>query len=152
MSSKIHKFSDSLRQGQSGEELFFELNKNLLIREDGFNYDFTFKETGERLELKSDYYDATKTENCFMERFSDVHQKTPGGAWQAAAKGVKYFGYFFVQNKELYLFETESLVKKLDEVCGKLSLVYIKNVAWTTAGYKVNRNLLTDILIQRKVY
>lgn len=83
LKERVKVFSNSLICGQAGEELFYQLNSDKLLFADGYKFDFTLKHSGKTVELKSDYYDSEKTENFFMERFSDFHRKTEGGVWQS---------------------------------------------------------------------
>lgn len=148
----IFIFEDSLKEGQKGEELFFDLNLDKLNRADGLKFDFTLKATGKTVELKSDYYDMTRTDNFFIERYSDFDKKTNGGPWQSFHNSVDYYVYFYVKNKKAFIFKTKDLVDKLNSICSELNLIFIPNKSWTTAGYKINRNLLEEVLLQEKQY
>lgn len=145
-------FSNSLKEGQKGEDLFYEINHDILNREDGFKYDFSFKSSGKKIELKSDYYDSTRTENFFLERYSDFDKKIDGGAWQSLKNNVDYYCYFYIKNKELYVFDVKKLVEFLERICSEKDLIFIPNKNYRTAGYKINRDYLSSIVIQRKIY
>ncbi len=149
---KVVNFFESKKDGQKGEKLFLELNLDKLDAADGYKFDFTLKDSDRKVELKSDYYDSDKTENFFMERYSNFQDKSNGGVWQSAENGVHYYVYFFVKNKHAYVFKVKDLVKKLNEICDEKDLIFIPNKTWVTAGYKVNRKLLEDVLLQEKVY
>lgn len=142
-------FEDSLKEGQKGEELFFSYHKETLEYINKPNKpDFRISKTGDFLELKSDYYDSTRTENFFFERYSDKVAKTPGGPWKALEMDSTWFVYFFVKNKEVYIFKTLELLKHL-EACDEKDLIDIPNKGWITSGYKVKRNNLEKIFVKR---
>lgn len=144
-------FEDQLREGQAGEDLFFSLNEPKLKRLDGILADFELLD-GRKLELKSDYYDETRTENFFFERWSDDVAKKDGGPWQALNNGAELFCYFYVKNKKLYVFNTEKLVEFLNNAVGQYELIGIPNKTWITSGYKVPRSILKNLVIQEKQY
>lgn len=150
--TEVSNFADSLKEGQNGEELFLNLNLDKLNQADGLKFDFTLKDSNRTVELKSDSYDCEKTENFFMERYSDFARKTNGGVWQSAENNVNYYVYFFVKNKHAFVFKVKNLVAKLNKICDEKDLVFIQNKTWVTAGYKINRKLLEDVLLQEKVY
>jgi hypothetical protein len=138
-------FKGQLRTGQIGEVLFHLAHAGTLTRTDGRKADFLCALTGDGTELKTDSYDMEKTPFFFMERFSDAEKRSPGGPWQAASHGAKYFAYFFVTNLTFFRFETEKLVAKLDELLPSLTPVPISNKSWTTVGYKVPRAALEGL-------
>ena len=141
-------FKDSLVEGKKGEDFFHELNP-LLIRCDGFNFDFKMK-NGKTIELKSDYYDMDRTDNFFIERYS--YENKPGGPWQALEKGVDFFIYFFPKNKTAFLFKTKELVLELDKIVDENKFIKIGNDGYETTGIRINRSLLDNILIKKKIW
>lgn len=145
MGFKIHSFKKSLAKGQKGEEAFLELFPDVLERLDGFMQDFRIKKTGETIEVKTDNYCTTKTENFYMERYS--YGDVDGGPWQALSKDSNYFVYWFPKSYEFFCFKTEDLVRELDKITARMPLTNVVNVSHITRGYKVNRFLLEHIAI-----
>ena len=97
-------FEDSLKKGDYGEKIFYDYFKDKLEKQDGIVHDFKIKNTDIYIELKSDYYDIDKTENFFIEKYSDKNRNKYGGPWQALLNNNKYYIYFFVKNKILFIF------------------------------------------------
>lgn len=133
------KFSASLKVGQVGETLFFEANCDHLKREDGRARDFTDIKTGEGIELKSDCWSMQDTPNFFMERYSNVDKKTPGGPWQSLANGTRYFIYFYLSNLTYFTFEVFELCRFLEQNEDKWEAKEVENPKYKTLGYRVPR-------------
>jgi hypothetical protein len=138
-----HNFQRSLVIGQAGEALLLELWPELR-QTDGRKGDFLLH-NGDVLEVKSDSYSLKATKNFFMERWSDFDRKKPGGPWQSLAHGAKYFFYWFPADLTGFLFHTQELVDKLEELEHTLETRFVDNETWTTVGYKVPRNDLLNI-------
>lgn len=140
-------FAHSLEQGKAGETAFLNKFKDKLVRLDGFKADFMFGD--KKVELKTDYYDSTKTQNFFIERWSDKKNKKAGGPWQAANNKSDYYCYFFIKNDLLYSFDTKKLVDALEELIlfGNYEETEILNTEWITTGYKIPRKLLENAMI-----
>ncbi len=138
-------FKDSLAVGQAGEETFLAKSHMTLERLDGRNGDFKCLETGHVVELKTDTYDMARTENFFIERWSNVEKHAPGGPWQALQKGNEIFVYLYAQNGVYYTFNTLDLVNRLDEIIQGLTPVSVRNRTWVTVGYKISRAQLVEI-------
>ena len=66
--------------------------------------------TNEWVEIKADSYDSG---NFFMERFSKLEEKSPGGPWQSKAKF--YVSYHYKQDK-IYIFRKRELIAGLEEL------------------------------------
>lgn len=144
--SKAWDFKEQLALGERGEELFMERYPRKLEIFPGREYDFTVCSSREKLELKTDSYNINKSENFFFERYSDVHRKTPGGPWRAHKDKVDIFCYYFVRHNVWFEFrDLPALCERLDALTKKQGLVYIKNTAWITGGYKVPRAELEDL-------
>lgn len=143
MGTKVHEFKKSLSKGKKAEAEFYELFKDKVEQLDGFMSDFRVLETGAGLELKTDFYDPSKTANYFMERFSYADQ--PGGPHQALDKGSKWFIYWFPLTMEIHAWKTSTLVRRLDSICKDRYTVNVQNSSHTTRGYKVARTELEDI-------
>lgn len=147
MSKGSWDFKEQLKVGDRGEELFLENYPKKLTIYPGKEYDFTC-ESGAKIELKTDTYNINKTENFFLERFSDLERETPGGPWRAANDGIDIFCYMFVRHNIWFQFEdVPALVQRVDEILEgrKGGLVYIKNRGWVTAGHKIKRVDLEDL-------
>ncbi len=147
----MHYFSKSLKAGKAGEKAFQELAEScgiILTQTSGRKGDFT-DETGAIWEVKSDSYDMQKTENFFIERYSNASKGTPGGPYQAQEHGCKYFVYFFPLNNIAYVFETVDLLAQL-LVTPLGNPVDIRNVGHTTIGFKVPRVSLLPKFILHK--
>jgi len=142
-----HKFKDSLAVGKAGEALLQKLWPEL-VPTDGRKGDFMLNEL--KLEVKSDSYDANKTSNLFLERFSDFDKKKPGGPWQSLEHGAELFFYWFPGNKLGYLFKTSALVTFLEENEHLYKPVLIDNVHWVTIGYKVPVDSLKHLYIKKE--
>lgn len=147
-------FKTSLRAGALGEVIFYQGHCGDLKRIDGLKGDFEFLHgdlAGQKLELKTDYYDMNKTPNLFIERYSDRVKQTPGGPWQALSHGCEWFSYFFVTNFTCFLFNTQALVDRLEHLLPTLQPVEVKNTSWVTEGYRVPRHLLKDIYTESRL-
>ena len=142
---KEAEFKADLERGHSGEHLFFQKYQHLLTHLDGRNADFEINKTGETIELKSDYYDMDKTENFFMECYS--YDNKPGGAFQAADKGITYYIYYYVNNDTFYVFNTKQLVRRLAKFKSSMTMTNVKNKGYTTRGLKMARELLTNMCL-----
>ncbi len=139
-------FSKQIEVGSRGEELFQEYYPTKLSIHPENDYDFVCTETKKKIELKTDTYNMNKTDNFFIERYSDVHKKSPGGPWQSHGKGVDIFCYYFVRHNMWFQFEDlPKLIKRIEELTKGQGLIYIKNKGWVTGGYKINRNDLADL-------
>ncbi len=140
---KAFDFKDQLGVGDKGESLFALKYPRELAKYEGREYDFTVKATGQKLELKTDTYSMEKSNNFFMERFSDVTSQKPGGPWRADQDKIDIFCYLFAMNNTWFEFtDMPGLVKELERIVKPRDFIYIKNKGWTTGGYKVNRKAL----------
>ncbi len=140
-----HDFKSSLAKGAKGEELFSQLTN--LTKLDGRRHDFVDKNTGDTYELKTDSYDADKTANFFIERYSDVERGKEGGPWQTLNNGSTYWVYLFPANNCYYKFKTTELVTELNRLLSVNTFrsVTIPNKGWDTVGFLIPRKLLEGI-------
>ena len=143
----MHDFKESLKAGQSGEELF-DLAHSEFKRTNGRQGDFINTKTGEKLELKTDSYDLNHTPNVFIERWSDRGKEKPGGPWQAYEHGCSIYAYYFKKNGIVFYYDIPKLIDILESK--KRSHVWIKNKGWITSGYKVKREELTSALLETR--
>ena len=144
----MHKFHKSLEKGKVGESLFLDYYKDRIKQLDGLRNDFQFVGSGDYVELKSDYYDMNRTENFFMERWSDVERHKAGGPWQAATNGNTWYYYLFVKNGVMFQFQTLPLLCALKKLEKEYKLIDIPNSRWLTQGYKIPRNRLKELYKQ----
>lgn len=143
--SKIHNFKEDLAAGKKQEEEFYNLYKDKLEWLQGKGADFRILRTGETIEIKHDNYDPDKTDKFFMERYS--HGDSPGGAYQAASKGITYYIYKFHKTGLTYVFRTTTLVQWLQCNVPKPWLISVRNRGYTTQGFLVKRELLEEIAL-----
>lgn len=143
---KTFDFKEQLAISDVRESEFIELYKGpKLTKSIDRKWDFDRKD-GLKIELKTDTYDMSKTQNFFMERFSDIKRQSPGGPWRALEDGVDHWIYWFPSGKVYFEFkDLEDLVKVLDEVTEKHYMLNVPNKGWTTGGYKVPRDLLSKL-------
>jgi hypothetical protein len=143
--SKTWSMQKQLKIGQAAEKLMMTKYPVTLSLVTGHrNWDLE-SSCGLRVELKTDSYPMAKTENFFMERWSVQEKDKPGGPWQAMEKGANTFLYYFSSDDTYFeCRDIPALVEALNGLTNKLKPVIVKNVAWTTVGYKVPRHLLEE--------
>lgn len=142
--TKIADFQADLARGKQAETRLVELWPALEILP-GKKSDFVNNSTGELVQLKCDYYGHDNTKNFFMERYSSIEARSPGGPYQSLEHGSSLFLYWFAEQKFLYAFNTKELVEQLDLITADLPLIQVRNKAWVTGGYKVPRESLEPI-------
>lgn len=149
----MFNFKESLKKGAKGEERFLLINPKGLTRLDGRKNDFIYKDI--HIELKSDSYGIHGSPNFFIEKWSDVDSKKPGGPFQALEKNNELFIYYYPpkegQEDDVYfVFQTKRLVSFLNKNTEKYTLINIHNRAWITQGYKIPRvdlsHLYTEVI------
>jgi hypothetical protein len=108
---------------------------------------------GKIIEIKTDTYPLARTQNFFLEYYSNLQKKSIGGPWRTFEHGADIFLYLF-SSDNVYFESTNvlSLVREADEIIKrkKLRQVYIHNQGYTTTGYKVERELLKDHFTEYK--
>jgi len=147
-SDKVFSFKTQLEVGDRAEQLFLEYYPKKLKIYPGREWDFTEVYSKKSVELKTDTYNMDKTDNFFMERYSDMHRETPGGPWRAKQDDVDIFCYYFSRHNTWFQFNNiPKLVRKIDKIIlqQKLRPIYIKNQGWITSGYKINRSELDEL-------
>lgn len=144
-------FKSSLRMGNLGEAVFYMAHGDELKKEDGRRSDFSYKSSGEHVEVKTDLFDMEKTPNFFMEKWSDRDAKKLGGPWRAFDEGVKHFVYFFLPNLTYFTFDTAQLVGALEEMLPRLKPIEVPNKSWVTEGYRVPRESLKALYVEVKL-
>lgn len=143
---KVFDFKKQLAYSHAQEAAFLNLyqGESLTLSLDR-KWDY-ITENGLKMELKTDTYDTVKTPNFFMERYSDISKKSPGGPWRSLEHGVDLFVYWFPSNKVYYEFQDlAELVKVLDVLTDKQYMMSVRNKGWLTGGYKVLRESLQDL-------
>ena len=146
MSKRVFQFNSQLQVGNIGEQFFLDNYPATLEKFSGRECDFKLVETGGLIEVKTDTYDAEKTENFFFERWSNQEKKTPGGPWRAKKDKIDIFCYLFINNKLCYEFgNMRGLVKRLNWLIKKIPPTEVKNRGFVTIGYKVPRKDLEGL-------
>jgi hypothetical protein len=108
---------------------------------------------GKIIEIKTDTYPIDRTPNFFFEQYSSLDAKSLGGPWRAYEKGADIFLYFYVSSGVYYEFEDlYNLVRRTDEIIKtkKLRPIYIRNRGWTTTGFKIERQWVSDLCVERR--
>jgi hypothetical protein len=153
--SKKYNFAEQLKKGKAGELAFMELynskNGTKLIRTNGRIVDYNLGNS--KVELKSDYYDDNIVKNFFMEIYSDINKKSPGGPWQALAKGADLFIYWFVESGNTWEFNPVELVPVLDEIVftRKPTFKEVENNGFVTGGFCIDRKMLENQLKSKQI-
>jgi hypothetical protein len=132
-------FQTDLKRGQAGEHILHTLLPHL--EKMGRTADFRCNVTGCTFEVKADY---TATDNFFMERWSDVEKKKPGGPWRSKEENVQFYVYLFPKEGIGYTFSTKKLVSVLEKMQG-LRMVSIANRAWITKGLLVPKEKVINL-------
>lgn len=144
--TRTFDFTEQELKGKDGELKLIKEYPELFKLYVENDTDLICKTNQKRVELKTDYYDMSKTPNFFMERVSVDRTGSPGGPWQALENNSDVFIYFFKQNSKLFIFnDVAKLVKRLDTVTAGERLVPVKNKGYNTLGYKVFRFQLKDL-------
>ena len=143
-------FKTQLKAGKMGEMLYLQANPGTVNVSGERKCDFVTV-TGDTVEIKTDFYSMEQTPNFFIERWSDIEARKPGGPWQASTNNVDYFVYMHVPNLTYWTFSTTILVMRLESVIKNLEPVNIQNKGWTTQGYRVPRALIEDIGIKTQL-
>lgn len=149
MKNQIHSFKSSARKGKAGENQFLDAFIDLVSLPQGIKGpDFKLANEEILVELKTDYY-SMETGNFFMEVYSDMDKKTPGGPKQALKKGSNVFCYYYIQSGELFIFtDLKELCKRITKVKKKGRECKIRNKNYTTLGYAINREEFKDLYKQ----
>ena len=150
----VFGFQKQMAVGDRGEADFALHYKNLEpLKSSDLAFDFNLV-TGATVELKTDDYSMSKTQNFFMETVGDTKSGKLGGPFRALKDNVDYFIYYFIRDKTFFWFKPEQLCPKLEELIasGKYPVKEIQNRGWVTQGYAIPRKLLEPILIQQDFF
>lgn len=143
--AKTFDFSKQRELGEAGEAAFHAKYPALIPHPLGpKGVDFATP-NGLWVELKCDSRRADETPNAFIEVWSNVSRKVPGGPWQAYGKGADYFVYRFACGHELWL-PTELLLTRLKESEGEWESRMIKNAGWEAEGLLVDQFWLMSVV------
>lgn len=151
----IHNFNKSKEIGNIGEIQFLKKYPQFIhlsaTKENKTESDFKGKIFGVKVEIKTDTFNPFKTPNFFIERFSSMEEKSPGGPWQALKKGASWFVYWFNQTPDVYYWIriNKTNIEKLNKYVASLPVEAgkeIKNNGYTTFGYAINRNKILEIM------
>lgn len=149
---KAFLFNEQLAKGERGEHFFLHHYHSPILKYRWHTADFIDWE-GSKIELKTDFYSLQDTEFMFMERYSDVDKRKPGGPWQSHKNGVDKFVYLFIRDGVYFEFENmEKLLARLKKLTDKAPMVYIKNPTYRAGGYKVRIADLEDICHRHRLY
>jgi len=140
----VYNFRSSLAIGKAGEATFAK-HFPMLTALNGRKSDFIDKESGELWELKTDSYDMAKTENFFIEHYSDVERGKLGGIWQSESHGTTYWCYMFSKNEVLFVFILEDLLAFMEKTLLNYQVREIKNKTWVTTGFLVPRKAVEHL-------
>jgi len=151
----VWQFDKQMDVGRQGERLLLKRWPNPIRRryEDLKGVDFE-DSYGTLIELKTDTHDPEDTPNFFIERWSDLASKKPGGPWQALEKGADLLVYLYLfkdkdgkqQEKWFRLKGLHSLTKRIEDGSMNYKVVQIPNKGWTTEGYLVPRDFIKDLV------
>ena len=147
MSEKTFGWKTQLSVGQRGEKLFQETYPKS-TQTDGRIDDFILD--GERIELKSDSYEMSKTSNVFLEFYGNTDKKSVGGPWRTAQDDIKWFVYLFLHDKKFFWYESKKLVKFLDEHIKTLKPKIVRNKGYDTCGFAVSREAIKHLERDKK--
>lgn len=117
---------------------------------DGIVYDLLW--SGKSIELKTDTYSMSSTENFFMEKYSNDKDYALGGPFRAAKDCVDYFCYLFINDRMIFWFEPLPLVNFLETYIIGQKPKEIKNVKWTTIGYTVPREDCQKLCVRQDTF
>lgn len=151
MKDDLFDFGEQLVVGDDGERDFLKHYANLIPKKsDDRRIDFILGD-GKKVELKTDTYDMSATQNFFMELFGNIDKGQIGGPWRAMQDNVDYFVYYFKKNKTYFWFESKSLCKHLDNIIaqGRLQPKIINNKGWAARGYAVPRSQLELVQLRK---
>jgi hypothetical protein len=144
--NKTWDMQTQLKQGKKAEEEMAERHPSgLTVVTEHRLWDLESSCGRKKVELKTDTYDMSKTENFFMERWSVAEKEKPGGPWQALENGANIFIYLFSKNNTYFeCRDLKKLVKRLNTLTKDIKPTNIRNIKWTTQGFKVRRADLED--------
>lgn len=144
MNEKVFDFNEQERRGKEGELDIIKAWPNLFKWSDVNEYDLIYTANNKTVEVKTEVgYTLKKTQNFFMEKYSNNITYKYGGPWRARKDNVDIFISYFIQDKTLFWFDdVKSLVNKCEEGIREYNLSprYIKNKGYYTVGFPIKRH------------
>jgi hypothetical protein len=149
--TKVFDFAEQLSKGNQAEselpDIYQKLFNSTLTKHTDYAYDFS-SDDGKKVELKTDFYDHSKTRNFFIERWSDFDKEKPGSLWQSVPKGVNQFIYWYKTSGKLYVFtvDLDKLIGIIEQLVEEkhIEMKFIQNKGYKGGGWCIPRNLLKD--------
>ena len=149
---KIGKgFLSDKRVGTLGENYFAKkYAKRISKIKKSLKFDF-YVDGDKKVELKTDTYPLSETENFFFEKIANDKTYSLGGPWRAKQDRVDYFVYFFLSDEVFYWFKTNELCARIEKIIKDCRKISILNKNHRTVGFLVKRELLKDIYVKEKM-
>lgn len=139
---KIFQFHKQLKTGDAGEQWLLQNYDRPLRLYEGREFDF-YDDLNRRVELKTETRSLEDSPNFFIERWSDISKKKPGGPWQSVDK-ADVLVYLFLPSQTYFVFDSiPLLISEIEE--RKLTLKEIQNKGFTAGGFVVKRNSLAHL-------
>lgn len=134
-----------LARGDAGEREFLQVFPTYRKGDklDMYDWDLVSSTTGDTVELKTDYYDMSRTPNLIVERYSNEQKGTPGGPYRHS-EHLTYWVYYYRKNGTFLFYNAAQLIEKVNSL--ELPLTHIQNRGYTTGVYKVPRRDVEDCL------
>lgn len=150
-STKTLSFHRELEKGNKGERWMLQHYHSPLLAYREFAFDF-LRDDGKRIEVKTDWYSLDKTEFFFIERWSSIEKKKPGGPWQSLGKADVWL-YLFIRDGVYFEFDDmAAFVGALEQLIPDLELIRIPNKGYTGGGYKVPMKALAHLYTDYRLY
>lgn len=108
-------FKKDLAYGLAAEMSFIAKYPGKLEKVEGTGTDLKLLKSGDGIQLKTDRRKSTDTGNMFLEKYSHVDRKTPGGPFRAEIDGSKYLIYYFQPSDDFTCYLVADLIKYLNE-------------------------------------
>lgn len=147
--SKVFGFQKQLKQGEKGEQYFIKCYHNLSPRKSSAREVDIFINENEKVELKSDSYPESETENFFMELVGSTKTGKLGGPHLSVQNNVDFFVYHYTVDKTFYWFDPRALVKFIDENGHEFQKREIMNRGWSSLGLLIPREKISHLLIKK---
>ncbi len=149
---KVFGFQKQLKQGEKGEQFFMECYHNLHPRKSSAREVDIFINENETVELKSDSYPESETENFFMELVGSTKTGKLGGPYLSVQNNVDFFVYHYTTDKTFYWFDPKALVKYIDENGHEFKKREIMNRGWSSLGLLIPREKIAHLLIKKDTF
>jgi len=147
----IFGFAKQKAAGKIGEADFFKYYAYLGVKkEDGLKWDFSLD--GDGIELKLDSWKMCETPNLFIELVSNVDKQTKGGVYRAFEDKVKYFVYYYIQDKTFLWYDVGGLYQFVKKNEPNLVLKTIRNKKYESLGALVKRRDVEKFIIRNDVF